>query len=341
MSRLAASLALLAALAAGACASDDRESLGTQTYVHNAQEYMDGNHFDQALAQWRRALELDSTNRKALLGEVGCLYWLGMSNSTFGGQCIEEAEEKAALLDPEDFGENGWKVILLQGQVHARLADLWGLKVELAKKNQASGKLGADDALKEAEASRDRHENAASARFQEVLSIEDQPFAKNNLTALFKLASRGALRAKSDADYAKPLEWFRRYAVEVDKSKKLWAEMMKKEPDLAELYQAKLRTAEAEEIELRDLVANIHFKLRRHEESIAELDKVIALDPYRSGAFLARAQNQEELGRFGAAADDYRRFLMLTDLAPDSPLVQEASERKTKCEDLLREKLSK
>jgi tetratricopeptide (TPR) repeat protein len=341
MNRLAAPIALLAAAAAAACAMDDPESLGTQVYVHNAQEYMDGNHYDQALAQWRRALELEPDNRKALLGEASCLYWLGTGGSPVSGEYILEAEEKAERLDADSYGTNGWKVLLTQGLISARLSDLWGLKAELAKKNVAAGLTGAEDALRTAEGNRDRYLATAMARFEAVLATEDEPFAKNNLTSLFFLASRGALRARTPAEYERPLEWFRRYAVEVDKSKKLWAEMKKKEPDLAEVYQAKLQMAEKQELELRDLVANIYFKLRRHEDSIAELDRVIALDPYRAGAFLARGQNQEELGRFGAAADDYRRFLMLTDLAPDSPLVLEASERKTKCEELLREKLSK
>ncbi len=357
--------AFLAALVAGGCASDDsRENLGAELYLGNAQQYVEGGHFDQALAEFQRALEVDPENRKALLGEASCLYWLGLGETPAAGSSIESAEEKIEALDPEAYGENAWKVALFKGMIHARLADLWGRKVELARQNAKEAKPeGQDPAeppvtaepkpaeakppepkpeegpeVKAAEANRDRHEAVATKSFEFVLAAEDR-MAKNNLAALFYLASRGALRARSPEDYARPLEYFRRYAVEVEKSKRLWVEMKKKEPDLADVYQEKLKSAERQEVQLRDLVANIYFKQHRHEESIAELDKVVALDPYRSAAFFNRGRNEEELGRFGAAADDYRRFLMLTDLRSDSRLVLEASERKTKCEDRLREKL--
>jgi tetratricopeptide (TPR) repeat protein len=350
---VAAVAAVLSGLAAGACASDDsREDLGTEVYLANAQAYVDGGHFDQALAEFRRGLEVDPASRKALLGEASCLYWLGMGETAAAGANIELAEEKIEALDPEAYADNAWKVALYKGMIHARLADLWGRKADLARKaaqpeqpdpaNPGDRTAPADAVadLKTAEESRDRHEAVATRAFETVLAAEDR-MAKNNLTALFYLASRGALRAQTSEDYAAPLDYFRRYAVEVDKSKKLWVEMKKREPDLAEVYEGKLKAAERQEVQLRDLVANIYFKQRRHEESIAELDRVVALDPYRAAAFFNRGRNEEELGRYGSAADDYRRFLMLTDLRPNSPLVQEASERKTKCEDMLREKLGK
>lgn len=341
LSRAFRGAVLAAAVAAAACASDDGEDLGVGTYLHNAQGYVEGGLYEQALAQFRRALEVDPDNSKALLGEATCLFWLGTGETPAAGRYIGEADARMDRLDPEDYGENAWKVRLTRGMIQARLAELWGRKAEAAAKRAESGDPAAAEAQKEAEGNASAREAAALEEFRAVLAAEDQPLARNNLTALFYLARQGALRAQTPEDYDEALGFFRRYEGEVEKSKGLWTEMKKREPDLAEVYEQKLRSAIRSEVQLRDIVANILFKRREHEASIAELDKVIALDPFRATAFLSRAQNHEELGRHGAAADDYRRFLKLTDLPATSPLVLEAHERMTRCEEKVRESLGK
>ena len=345
MTRFPAAIALLlAALAAAACVSDDdREDLGVLTYLHNAQTYADGGHHEQALTLFRRALEVDPENRKALLGETTSLYWIGAKETQAAGPAILEAAEKADRLDEEAYKENAWKVHLMRGMIHARLADLWGRKAAATRKAAEAADAAPSDlaAAEEAEASRDAQSTLAGASFRKVLAAEDQPLARNNLTALFFLARQGCLQARTPEDYAEPVDFLRRFEEELGKSKKLWKEMQKREPENAEIYKAKLKGAETQEIELRDLVANILFKQRRHEQSVEELDKVIALDPYRAAAFFNRGRNYEELGKFGAAADDFRRFLMLTDLPPSSAQVVEAHERREKCEKALLDSLGK
>jgi tetratricopeptide (TPR) repeat protein len=337
MTRLRTVAALAAAFAAAACASDDdRENLGVETYLHNAQGYVDGSHFEQALSMFRRALEIEPENRKALLGEITSLYFLGAKEGTAAGPYILEAGEKVELLDPEEFGGNAWKIRLTRGMIHARLAELWGRKAAVLEKEPGDGA-----ALAEAKRKREAEATIATESFKAVLATVDEPLARNNLTALFYLAREGSLRAQATEDYAEPIAYLRRFEEEVGKSKKLWTEMIKREPEYAEVYKSKLKGAEAQEIELRDLVANILFKQRLHEESIAELDKVIALDPYRAAAFFNRGRNNEELGRFGAAADDFGKFLMLTELPPGSAQVVEAFERKQKCEDRVLKDLGK
>jgi tetratricopeptide (TPR) repeat protein len=334
--RAAAALGLaLAALAPAGCAATEAEELGVETYIHNAQGYVDGGHYAEALGQFRNALALDPDNRKALLGEATCLYWTGMAETSEGGRAVEEAEAKAEALDPEGWAEGSWKVHLLQGMVRARLADLWSRKAEAARCAGAEGRAppdAAEAAAAQASERADAYDRAAVRAFEHVLTYEDQPLARNNLTALFQLASRGALRARSPEDYVKPREYLARFEKEVERSKALWREMKLKEPRLAGAYDAKLKSAEKQEADLRDLVANILFKSRRHEESIAQLDRVIELDPSRAAALYNRGRNHEELGRFGLAADDYGRFLRLTDLPSGSPAVLEAVERMKACE---------
>ena len=327
--------ALLAALAATApgCVSDDRENLGAQVYLHNAQGYMEGGHWEQALTQFRRALELDPDNRKALLGEATSLYWIGTGENSAAGRALEEAERRIAALDPDSYGDQDWKVRLSAGMIHARLAELWRRKADRARTPAAAGDAAAAEALAAAERAFARHDSESAARFREVLAEADEPLARNNLEALRSLAGREALRASTTEEYEEALGYLRRYESEVSKSRGLWIEMKKREPEYAEIYDRKLRRAERQEVELRDLIANLHFKRRDHAASLAEIDRILAIDPGRASAWLARAQNHEEIGRWGDAADDYRRFLELTDLPPASDPVLRATERMAKCEE--------
>jgi len=332
MKPLRALLLAAAAAAAASCASNEAEKLGAETYLHNAQGYAEGGHHDQALDQFRRALELDPGNRKALLGEATCLYWLGSGETQAAGRTIQEAEEKASALDPDDFGNQAWKVRLTSGMIQARLAELWTRKAAYARAHPSSGETTAQAEVREAEEAAARHDRAAVELLVAVLAEEDEPLARNNLTALVLLASRSALRASTTEGYDEALGFFRRYEAELKRSKSLWVAMKKQQPDMAEIYDRKLRGAEAQEVGLRDLMANILFKRKEHEASISELDQVLAIDPRRSRAWLARAQNNEELGRWGDAADDYRRFLELTDLPPGNSDLVRAVDRMAVCE---------
>ena len=86
MSRLPLALVLAAALATPGCASDsDRENLGIETYLDNALILVDGGHYDQALLMFRRVLEIEPENRKARLGEVTTLYWIGTRETPDAG----------------------------------------------------------------------------------------------------------------------------------------------------------------------------------------------------------------------------------------------------------------
>ncbi len=333
MPRLRLASLLVLAAAVGACASTtEEEVLQIDVYVQNAQGYMDGGHYEQALAQFRRALRIDADHGKARLGEAFCLYHMGDRPQPGAEVRIQEAEAAFAALDPSDYGENSWKVALGRGMVHSRLSELYDAAARLRDPGGAAGDRGAPADRERALAESRRHASLAEAAFRAVLADGTQPLARDNLTALFFLARAGALRATRPEEYDEALAFFRRYEVQVDRSKALWRSLAKSEPENAAVLEQRLRAAERQEIALRDTIANILFKRRDHAGSLAELDKVLALDGDRASAWLARGQNNEALGRFGAAADDYRRFLALTDNAPSSEDVIRATERMRACE---------
>ncbi len=331
-------LAAAAALASGcASTSSEEEELATGQYLENAARYYEDGNYDGALSQFRRALRKDPRNSKGILGEAFSLMQLGQAAKPSAEAYIWEAEAKMAALSPRDYGAAGWKVHLGRGMVQRRLADLYGQLARL-RRSQA-GKSGSEEAAKqaaEAEAERDRREASAVESFREVLSYEDQPLAEDNLAALFFLASHEALHAKGPADYERALGYFRRYATWVEKSKKLWVDLEKRDPESADYYRSMRERAIRQEVALRDLVADVHFKRRDHQASIDELKKVIELDTDHAPAWFNLGRNLEELGRHGAAFDAYKKFLSLTDLPSASAEVQEAAQRMAACEEKVR-----
>lgn len=329
-------VALLASVIGGGCAStDEDETLEVSIYLQNAQGYVDGGRYDEALNQFRRALAVDPGNSKALLGEAFALLYLGQGQGDTAAARIQEADRAFAGLEPERYDENSWKVNLGRGMVNARLAELYSNAAEMRNGAAAGGDTIASTERDHARAEVARRDAAAEREFTAVLARTDQPLARDNLAALFYLARHHALRATDNAGYDRALEFFRRYAVQVERSKALWRNSIKSDAANAPLYESRLQGAERQEVALRDLVANIHFKRRDHAASMEELNRILAIEPENSRAYLNRARNEEELGRYGEAADDYRRFLALTDDPPTTSAVITATERMRECEEKL------
>jgi tetratricopeptide (TPR) repeat protein len=238
--------ALAAALALAACASSGEKALSVETYVHNAQTYVDGGLHDSALQQWRRALELDPGSQKALLGEAFALLALGQGEMPSSGAYIQEAERAFAQLEARGFGENGWKVDLGRGMTAWRLAELWdrktGLRIRTADADDPVNRAS----IEEARGQRERHRDIARKAFLAVLEDGSQPMAKDNLVALWHLATLSALRAEATADYDVALGYFRRFEDQIEKSKRLWQEGAKREPSLAATFERKLMGAKSQ-----------------------------------------------------------------------------------------------
>jgi tetratricopeptide (TPR) repeat protein len=325
-------LACCALAAAGCASTSDPEALEIDVYVQNAQGYVDGGHYEEALSQFRRALTLEPQNTKALLGEAYALLYLGQTSAPSAESRIQEADLKFAALDPGTYGENSWKVDLGKGMVHSRLAELYTRAAEIregaASRGDPTSAAARDRALSEAR----RRDGLAEKAFMDVLARTDQPLARDNLAALFYLARSKAMRASDSPGYDEALALFRRYEVQVERSKSMWRESARTDPVNAAYFEERLRGAERQEVALRDIVANIHFKRQDHAASLAELSRIIALRPDHAPAYLNRARNAEELGRYGEAADDYRQFLSLTDDPPTAESVLRASERMHECE---------
>ena len=123
------------------------------------------------------------------------------------------------------------------------------------------------------------------------------------------------------------LTYARRLEQEVMDSKKLWEISAREFPRERATYELLLAAAENHEAQLRDVMANVLFKLDRMQEAEAELDKLLALDDKKIDAFMSRGIIRQKRKDWDRARSDFRLYLELTDLPRDHPSVMEASRR--------------
>ncbi len=325
-SRLLA-LLVLAALAAacGTLTKADRKQLSL--YLENAANYYDRGHYERAFQQWDRARSIDAENEKARLGQAYALWRLGQNLTPEGVARLTESERRFDVLVDEPLGDQGWKAQLGYGLVHEQWVDLFAERIAIDDVRRVQG-----DPVDEAQAAENRrqkliHVAKAEAGFRAVLDGPQQEMV-DQLTCMLSLAKLAWHRDDLEAT----LTHARQYETAVVRSKDLWRDGMARFPADAAIYEAKIYGAELQEAELRDLQANVLYKLGKQDEALAELDKVIALQPKRSDAYLNRGQLHEERELWDLAASDYRRFLQLTELPETDATVLDASRRMLRCQ---------
>ena len=128
-------------------------------------------------------------------------------------------------------------------------------------------------------------------------------------------------------DFETSLKFAKDYEEQIVRSKRLWRDAVERYPREAALWEQKLHGAELQEAELRDLIANVLFKLDRIDEAESELNVVIELDPERAGAFLNRGILRQARDDWDRARQDLRTFLAMTDRVDEDPSVIEAKRR--------------
>ena len=140
---------------------------------------------------------------------------------------------------------------------------------------------------------------------------------------LIGLAKMAAYRG----DFETSLEYARDYEEQIVRSKRLRRDATKRFPREAALWEMKLHNAERQEAELRDLIANVLFKLGRYTDAESELDVVLEIDPERSSAYLNRGIMRQARSDWDRARQDFRTFLAMTARTDDDPSVIEARRR--------------
>ncbi len=321
--RLALAPALAAALLVCACTTlgtEDRQRLSL--HLENAAQYYDQRHYDQAYQQWGKVLELDPLNAKARLGQAMVYYQLGLQESPEGVQRLAEAETRLGELRGADLDGLEWRAELGFALVHDRWVNLYARKVQQLEYAAGEGTPETSTELAPARAELERHARIAEASYAAVYSGGEQE-AQYQLACIVGLAKMAAYRG----DLMKSLEWARAYQQRIESSKSFWRDNITRFPKEAPIWQLKLEGAERQEAELRDLVANVLFKLGRLAEAEAELDAVVQLDPQQESGFLNRGVVRQARRDWDRARQDLRTFLAMTTRGDDDASVIEARKR--------------
>jgi len=326
---------LVFALALAACTSSSdqtQEDHTAQFHVENAQRLYDGNHYRRALQQFDKALALDAENQPALLGRAWCLLFLAEQRARNGDRQADDTLAEAELafngLSELDFGANQFKIELGLGKVHVIYGDLFAARASMLE-NRSKDRTASESqdlawhtTIKE----RDTEYNKARGYFKAVLARKDNRDARNNLTALIHLARIAVIQR----DYAEALVHAERYLGQVEKSKNLWVQSSVRFPRDKGIWEAKLAGAVTKEIEVRDLIADILYKLGRLELAEKELTQLIFLSPERTDSYLNRGIVRDELGQKREALGDYKSFMLRAarlDMDAGDPRVLKSTER--------------
>lgn len=302
----------------GGITRDDRASI--TVYLENAANYYDAGHYKRAWHQWQQALDLDPTLDRAELGQAMVLYQMGQETSPAGLERLGLAEQRLDDLRERLPTDYRWRAELGYALVQTRWAELYDRKLRLLEADE----LEPGEEAEHSEVQQEMRQRAALGirSYRNVLAGEERE-PRDRLTCTLGLARLHAIRG----DLTESLQYAREYESEVVASKDLWRESMDRYPSRRQEYEFLLQQAETHESRLRDVVANVLFKLGRYDEAEAELSRAIELEPGHADAYLNRGIIRQLQRDWDNARSDFTDFLALTELADDAPSVREASDR--------------
>jgi tetratricopeptide (TPR) repeat protein len=325
-------LAVLLALAACAVPELESEEHDANFYNLNAQRYYDGGQYQRALQQFDKALEKEPGDLTARLGRAFSLLQLAegqlRARQPEGAENVQLAMAALEELAPDVPDSQAFKVELGLGQAHARMGDLYENRANLLAAQADLRPAGGPEvvALEEARGKAYEHREQAAAHFHSVLGTEENKPAQSDLTSLIELARLAVIKRRYEEAYL----YATRYLDQVRRSKDLWSESIRRFPEDRAIWEAKLAGAVYKEVEVRDLLANVLYKLGRLEEAKGELERLILLSPERGDAYLNRAIISEELGQKAEAVEDLKAFLVRAaeiEMDPSDPRAVEATRR--------------
>ncbi|MBL8733495.1 MAG: hypothetical protein JNN13_14080 [Planctomycetes bacterium] len=302
-------LLLPVALLLSACSTlsqDQRDQLAT--CQRNALLYFDGGRLDQAMGQVERGLALNPDDYKlnALRGAI-----LLRTSPTASGTDHQQLDAATTIL-AKVYGERSaarHEPYLLTN--YALALQKQGMRREseaLRLEGRATRAVGDEQQTLLTTAKELRQQRAAVlAQANELLGVllerGNVPRLAHNHRAqiALQLQDEAAFLTESKAYFEQAAKDQAAVQREIDQTT-----IAAYEADQRRL----LQSLRSEELELRGLLAEVRF--RRHEwaEVVAQLNRVLEIDPARTEDYYNRGRAQLELGQLDAAKDDFRRFLV-------------------------------
>lgn len=277
----------------------------------NAPIYFEGGKLEQAMTQAERGLEIDPDDYKL--------------NAIKGAILLRASEDKPKLLD----------------EATAQLAKVYDrrsprrhepyvlLYYGLAQQKQGLRNLGEAIRLEDRarRVSEKRAEYTAAAADQRALADDRLEEADALLGHLLDLGSlvriahkhrlQIALQRGDDREFENSAKAFLKESDDEQTFVRGEVERTESPQYEAEQY-AYLRELRSEEIEVRALYANWLFDRDQIEGTLAQLNRVLELDPKRSNDYYNRGRVLMKLKRLDAAKRDFRMFLSTSSLPDDN-----------------------
>jgi len=300
-------LAVACAFCVACSGARKRERTEFDIHLANAQRYYDAARYAQAEQQVRKALDLRPRDRKARL----ILAW-SMLQQDAPDKLPESLEmfEKLVRQYPKER-----RAHLGLGSTRYKLALLRESRIETLAEEEPEGSPEIELAVRQ----RDAYLDLAEKDFELVLRRwVDDP------TALSILGQIEALRG-NPGEAIPLLTRFLDLAEKTRRSLERMRVRREDEVDL-EILDRKIERNIAREVRHRDLLANIYYDQGLPEKSIEQLDRILAIDPDWSDAYLHRARCWAKADRYERAVADIEHFLRRTERNFEDPVVQNANE---------------
>ena len=277
----------------------------------NAPIYFEGGKLEQAMIQAERGLEIDPDDYKL--------------NAIKGAILLRASERDAKLLDKA----TRQLELVYERRSPMRHEPYVLLYYGLAQQKQGLKNLGEairlEDRAQRVVEKRDDY--AAQAAKQRALAdarladADEQLGYLLDLGALLRIAHKHrlqiALQRGDDQEFERSAEAFLKESAEEQAF--VQGEVERTEtPDYEAEQYAYLRELRVEEIEVRALYANWLFDRKQLEGTLAQLNRVLELDPKRSNDYYNRGRVLLKLQRKDAAKRDFRMFLATSSLPDDN-----------------------
>lgn len=313
MRRIAVLPLLCAALPFGCTtlSGDERDQLAI--HQRNAQLYFEGGKLQQALVQVERGLEIDPDDYKL--------------NAIQGAVLLRAAGNDRQLLD------RATAVLqkVYEWRSPRRHEPYLLLNLALAEQKQGLRRLGEairledqttrapnDDKRAELAQQAAEERTRATARLERADELLRVLVERGEILRVVHFhRAQIARQLRDDAEFLAATEAFLAESAKAQQFVKSEVERTTTPEYEAEQLRA-LQQLREEEIEMRALLADWHFDRQQYEAALAQLDRVLEIDPKRSVDYYNRGRVLIELERIEAAKADFRRFLATSPLPASS-----------------------